>query len=173
MNLTVIINRPAPVPFVANGELGGCSVFAGTRYTYGDLKGFLQAAGWPENLLDTMAAIGMAESHGWSGALATCGEHSVGLWQININPTLRRPYSEAELLDPVRNAQVAREIYNQQGLRAWSTYLNNSYRQYLSSSTPVSTIQNAIGALPSGLTGTTLTTAGVAAFLLLIFVATE
>ena len=107
----------------------GCSSLSGTRYNNAQLQGFLRQAGWPEDKVPIMAAIGMAESSGYAGAANLCGEHSIGIWQINRNA--HRQYSEAELKDPLRNAQAALVVYRAQGLRAWGAYTNGSYRRFL------------------------------------------
>lgn len=100
------------------------------------MQSLLRQAGWPENLIVTMAAIGMAESSGRECIVGTIAnnEYSVGLWQININPTLRRPWTKAQLCDPLFNAKVAFQIYGQQGLRAWGAYTDGRYKKYIPAS---------------------------------------
>ena len=100
------------------------------------MQSLLRQAGWPESLIPIMAAIGMAESSGQPCIVGTLAnnEYSVGLWQININPALRRPWTRQQLCDPLFNAQVALQIYRQQGLRAWGSYTDGRYRQYLAQS---------------------------------------
>lgn len=105
-------------------------------YSLAQMQALLRQAGWPENLIVTMAAIGMAESSGREciiGRLAN-NEYSVGLWQININPSLRRPWTQQQLCDPLFNAKVAFEIYRQQGLRAWGAYTDGRYKKYIPAS---------------------------------------
>ena len=102
-------------------------------YSLVQMQSLLRQAGWPEKLIVTMAAIGMAESSGRecvTGRLAK-NEYSVGLWQININPALKRPWTEKQLCDPLFNAKAAFEIYRQQGLRAWGAYRDGRYQQYI------------------------------------------
>src|SRR5437660_2530011 len=87
------------------------SYYRGTKYSIADMQGFLRDAGWPENLIVTMGAIGQAESSGYSGALADYRDHhppeySVGCWQINL---LAHDYTEAQMSDPLANAQAALE----------------------------------------------------------------
>lgn len=90
------------------------------------LQDYLRAAGWPENLVVTMAAIGLAESSGNPNAVNwTSREHSVGLWQINLNA--HPQYTDAQMRDPVQNARAALDIYNRQGLRAWGAYTDGRY----------------------------------------------
>ncbi len=113
------------------------SYYRGTKYSIGDLQGFLRAAGWPEDLIVTMAAIGMAESSGWSGAVADYRDHhppeySVGLWQINL--LAHRNYTEADMSDPLQNAQAAIEVYQNEGPRAWGPYITGVYKKFLPAS---------------------------------------
>lgn len=103
------------------------------------MQSLLRQAGWPESLIVTMAAIGMAESSGQSCRVGTLAnnEHSVGLWQININPSLHRPWTQTQLCDPLFNAKAALQIYGTQGLRAWGAYTDGSYKKYLAQSQAV------------------------------------
>ena len=101
------------------------------------LKEILRRAGWPDSLLDIMAAIGLAESSGNPRAInpgfgaggRRTREYSLGLWQIN---TLAHPqYDKNRLIsDPVYNAKAALEIFRKQGLRAWGAYTDGRYKQY-------------------------------------------
>lgn len=102
-------------------------------YSLAQMQSLLRQAGWPENLIVTMAAIGMAESSGREcvvGRLAN-NEVSVGLWQINISPSLRRPWTREQLCDPLFNAKAALQIYGQQGLKAWGAYTDGNYKKFL------------------------------------------
>ena len=53
---------------------------------------------------------------------------SVGIFQIRTFPD--RP-PKALLLDPYFNINYAFQLYQQQGLRAWSAYTNGSYLQFI------------------------------------------
>jgi hypothetical protein len=88
----------------------------------------LKAAGWPQDLIPTMVAIGHPESGLDAGARnpqgisATGGPgpyHAVGWLQVVDFPSRT---SRWQLTDPVQNAQAALEVYHEQGLGAWSTY---------------------------------------------------
>jgi hypothetical protein len=106
------------------------------------MQDILAQAGWPDNLLVTMAAIGQAESSGNPTAHnAAPPDDSYGLWQINmigsLGPQRRARYglsSNAALYDPVTNARIALDVYQQQGLRAWGPYVTGVYRRYLPAS---------------------------------------
>jgi hypothetical protein len=112
----------------------------GSTLTQDDLEGVLREAGWDEKLIPTMSAIGMAESNGrlnaYNPGVGAGGrrtvEQSIGPWQINMHPSLGRSYDRQRLQsDPVYNAQVAKEIYGTQGLKAWGAYTDGRYRQHL------------------------------------------
>jgi hypothetical protein len=67
-----------------------------------------------------MAAIALAESGG--SATVTNSIGACGLWQIH-------PY-EAGCTSPMVNARMAGEKLRSQGLGAWETYTNGSYKQF-------------------------------------------
>jgi hypothetical protein len=110
------------------------------KYSVGQLQGFLREAGFPENEIVRMAAIGMAESAGNSGAVnpgrgaggRRTNEYSVGLWQINTK--VHKKYTVEELKNPQTNAKEALRIYRMQGLRAWGAYTNGNYKKFLKAS---------------------------------------
>jgi hypothetical protein len=85
-----------------------------------------------------MAAIALAESGGNTQAHnAKPPDDSYGLWQINmigkLGPDRRKAFkisNNAELFDPKKNADAMIKILDQQGLKAWSTYTNGSYKKY-------------------------------------------
>jgi hypothetical protein len=105
------------------------------------LQSVLRQAGWPESLIVTMTAIGLAESSGNTTALNARGEHSVGLFQINMNAHGTRFGTQAQLYDPLTNARAALTLYNERqregkrnGLTHWGAFTDGRYRQYLSAS---------------------------------------
>lgn len=105
-----------------------------------DLRDLARGVGFPEESLDTAAAVAMAESRGnplasnvvsqaqadaYNASHPTGPRHgpesSWGLWQVN---TLAHPeYDATRLQDPDYNARAA-FVISQGGLnwRAWSTY---------------------------------------------------
>src|SRR5689334_15917107 len=94
-------------------------------------------AGFSPNDAVTFTAIAMAESGGNTEAHATHGEDSRGLWQINVNPSVR-DNSFGNLYDPLTNARAAFEISGHgRNLQPWSaTHEANAgtardFRQYL------------------------------------------
>jgi predicted nucleotidyltransferase/GGDEF domain-containing protein len=115
-----------------------------------ELEDVLRTAGWPEQEIPRMSAIGMAESavekgpdgvtralvNSYNPGVGPGGrktvEQSIGPWQINMHPTLNRKYDRQRLAsDPVYNAQVALEIFKTQGPKAWGAYTDGRYKQYL------------------------------------------
>jgi hypothetical protein len=76
-----------------------------------------------------MVAIGAAES----GCNRTAvhvgkGERSLGPLQINV---MAWRISDVCATNYYCAAKVAKQIYEKQGLNAWTAYRNGSYRQYL------------------------------------------
>jgi hypothetical protein len=89
-------------------------------------------AGFPEQDRVTMVAIAKAES-GWTvDAVNTAnsnGSVDRGLFQIN---SIHSKYNAQQLLsDPRYNTNAAKEIYNGQGLRAWSTYNSGAHTPFM------------------------------------------
>lgn len=89
-----------------------------------------------------MTAVGMAESQSSGGDTAQSpgfsagGTGAGGAFQIQNNHTeseLGIPgfWSQSLWKNPVTNGKAARKIYNDQGIKAWSAYTNQSYAQYL------------------------------------------
>ena len=95
------------------------------------LQQILSQAGWPQDLIPIMSAIGMAESSGRTTALNNRPgrEYSVGIWQINL--LAHREYTAAQMQDPLQNARAALAIYRREGLGAWGAYNDGRYRSYL------------------------------------------
>lgn len=94
----------------------------------------VKRAGWPnptirgEKLHVIMTAVAFAESGGRVEVINSIG--CIGPWQINW--PVHRKYDRRKLInDPLYNCQAAHEIYNAQGLGAWSAYTNGSWRAHL------------------------------------------
>src|SRR2546426_5381547 len=95
-----------------------------------DLAAALRASGWREVLVPTMIAISRAEAG--CNPLArhrTMTEDSVGQLQINLRA--HKFVSEECAMDALCASWAALRIYEQQGLRAWTSYRTASYRQHL------------------------------------------
>jgi hypothetical protein len=94
-------------------------------YTYSQLEQLWVQAGGSSALAPLMAAIAMAESSGNPTAYNPSG--ATGLWQIlgAVNPS-----DQANLTNPQVNAHEAVLKYQTQGLNAWETYTNGSYKQF-------------------------------------------
>ena len=99
-------------------------------YSYAQLEQLWINAGGSKTLAPVMAAIAEAESSGNPDAYNPSG--ATGLWQIlgAVNPA-----DQPNLTDPAVNAHEAVLKYRSQGLGAWVTYTDGSYKQYLSGST--------------------------------------
>ena len=132
ISLSVFDNDYAPTPYLwaADDEgLGG--TLSGTHYSQAQIAAMLALAGWPADLIPTMAAVVMAESSGYVGALnSTAREYSVGLAQINLRA--HTDITEAQARDPLTNLRYALRLYRQAGgFSPWGAYTNGSYRRYL------------------------------------------
>jgi cell wall-associated NlpC family hydrolase len=80
-----------------------------------------RAAGFTPDQATTWTAIALAESGGETGALNDTGEHSMGLWQINVSSSVRENVW-GNLNDPVVNARAAYDISNHGlDMRPWTT----------------------------------------------------
>jgi cell wall-associated NlpC family hydrolase len=96
-----------------------------------------RGAGFTPDQAVTFTAIALAESSGRTDALASKGEHSIGLWQVNVAANVRRN-TWGDLTDPAVNARAAYEISKSgTNLRPWTvTHERNAgtardYRRYL------------------------------------------
>jgi hypothetical protein len=181
MHAVVRINTPFAVdalvlnlPGIFTGQLGA-SVLSGRRYSQAEVKGLLAQAGWPANLIDTMSAIVMAESNGYSCAHNTSGENSVGLGQVNLHA--HGQYTQAQMCDPIQNLRACYQIYrgrNGGSFRPWGAYTDGRYRRYLGAGgaavdPPGGTNQNG-GGNNNALAIAGVSTTALLAFGLLLFV---
>jgi len=107
----------------------------------------LRNAGFPEQDIPTMVGIAGGESTYNPRAHnpnANTGDNSYGLFQINMlgamGPERRKQFgieSNEQLFDPVTNVRAAKQIYDTQGLGAWTVYGSGKYKNFLPSSTEV------------------------------------
>ena len=121
--------------FQATGKKG--------KYTVADMEKLALGAGFSPENARTMAAIGMAESGGRAGIDTSMtidpqkkNEYSIGLFQVNAQAhgdKLRKlGYTEDDLRDPQKAAQVAKLVYDEVGsFKPWSVYKSGAYSQYL------------------------------------------
>jgi len=114
------------------------------KWTVGDMTRIAEQAGFSPQQAKIMGAIGMAESGG-NPTIDTVqsgldpgkkGEYSIGLFQVNAQAhgdKLRKlGYTEDDLRDPVKAAQVAKMVYDEVGsFKPWSVYKSGAYSQYL------------------------------------------
>tara|TARA_Y100000589_G_scaffold119364_1_gene113648 strand:- start:4742 stop:5656 length:915 start_codon:yes stop_codon:yes gene_type:complete len=111
------------------------------RLKFDELELLARKAGFDSQVSPTMAAIALAESGGDPMAHnpnASTGDNSYGLMQINMlgamGPERRAAFnlqSNEELFDPVTNFKAAKDIYDSQGLNAWSVHRSGAYKQFL------------------------------------------
>ncbi|MFV0458447.1 MAG: NlpC/P60 family protein [Actinomycetales bacterium] len=106
-------------------------------YTIEQIFAAARAAGFTPEQAATWTAIALAESGGRTSALNDQGEHSMGLWQINVDPAVR-PNVWGNLNDPTVNARAAYDISRRgTDMRPWTTThdsnkgTSHDYRMYL------------------------------------------
>lgn len=110
----------------AETSCGGC-----VRYGFNELLQLAQGAGFDTDSA-TAAGIALAESSGNPNAVGDLqlGIRSVGLWQINLSA--HPEYSEADMLDPAKNAAAAFQIYSDAGgFSPWTTFRTGAYQKFL------------------------------------------
>ena len=114
------------------------------KYSLADMTSFAQQAGFSPEQAKIMGAIGMGESGGNAGIDTVASgldpnrsnEYSVGLFQINAqahgDKLSKLGYTADDLRDPVKNAKVAKMVYDEVGsFKPWSVYTKGIYKQYL------------------------------------------
>ena len=108
------------------------------------LTSFAEQAGFSPEQARIMGAIGMGESGGNAGIDTVqsgldpgrSNEYSVGLFQINAqahgDKLAKLGYTSDDLRDPVKNAKVAKMVYDEVGgFTPWSVYTKGIYKDYL------------------------------------------
>lgn len=104
---------------------------AGASATYEQLADLAAGAGFPQRHQDDMVAIAMAESSGDLGAVGgpnDNGTYDYCYWQINSV----HGYDADQLTsDATYCATAAKDVYDRQGLGAWTVYDTGAYEQYL------------------------------------------
>lgn len=129
------------------------------NYSLAELQSMLRAAGFPENSIVRMAAIGIYESGGnpnainggvWytnsRGQRVFSDEYSVGLYQINTKA--HKNYSVADLKIPAINLAEALRIYQTQGLSAWKISNGKFNSDFQGKASQSQAIYNQIGGAP-------------------------
>ncbi len=115
----------------------------GGRYSQTEMAGFAEQAGFSPEQARIMGAIGMGESRGNAGVDTSMtidpqkkNEYSIGLFQINAqahgDKLAKLGYTVDDLRDPVKNAQVAKMVYDEVGgFTPWSVYNDGKYTKFL------------------------------------------
>lgn len=110
---------------------------------FGELELLARQAGFDPQDSPTIAAIALAESGGNPNAHnPRYPDNSYGLMQVNmldepgymLGAERRRRYglsSNEELKDPLTNMRAAKDIFDTQGLGAWSVYKSGAYKDHL------------------------------------------
>lgn len=137
--ITVAIMAAIGYELYQKGYIGGLgnltNLFTG-NLSASQIAVYASNAGFSGDALVTIVAIALAESGGNPNAYnpetasgAGANQGSYGLWQIFLmdNPQ----YANENLYDPQTNANAARDIYNNSGFGAWSTYSDGSYLSYV------------------------------------------
>ena len=114
------------------------------KYSVADMTQFAIDAGFTPEQARTMGAIGMGESGGNPGIDTVqsgldpnkSGEYSIGIFQINAqahgDKLAKLGYTEDDLRDPAKNAQVAKMVHDEVGgFTPWSVYKSNKHTPYL------------------------------------------
>lgn len=108
--------------------------------TFAEIAALARRVGFPTSVANTMAAVALAESGGrfWAvgdnfrveGATRNPkARYDLGLFQINS----MHGYDRDRLTsDPEYNAKAAFDIYQRQGLNAWTTFKRGTHKQFLS-----------------------------------------
>lgn len=140
--------KTPPSSSSTTGTGGAISSFEKTgkkgKYTAADMTQFAIQAGFSPENARIMGAIGMGESGG-SASIDTVasgldpqkkGEYSIGLFQINAqahgDKLAKLGYTEDDLRDPLKNAKVAKLVYDEVGsFKPWSVYKSGAYQQHL------------------------------------------
>ena len=116
----------------------------GGKYSQTEMAGFAEQAGFSPEQAQIMGAIGMGESGGNAGVDTVqsgldpnrTNEFSVGIFQINAqahgDKLAKLGYTVDDLRDPVKNAQVAKMVYDEVGgFTPWSVYTKGIYTDFL------------------------------------------
>lgn len=91
------------------------------KFSIREIYDAARTAGFSPDQAATWTAIALAESGGRSSALNDQGEHSMGLWQINVDPKVRANHW-GNLNDPRVNARAAFEVSGHgRDMRPWTT----------------------------------------------------
>jgi hypothetical protein len=137
--------------------------YAGGKPVYATPEQMAQAlrnAGFSEEMIPTMVAIGMAESGGALNVYNDYGAWHHGPWQISGIHTGREQQENPQLYDLQANANMAKKIYDQQGLGAWEAYTVGTHQQFLPGGGRGMVNQNSAPTLDQMYAPTTPTTGG-------------
>jgi len=113
-----------------------------TNPTQARWEALAQQVGFTPKEAVTMAQIIMAESNG-NATIDTVksgldpnktNEYSIGGPQINVavhqDKLAARGFTEEDMRDPLKSMYLAKDVYDQQGFGAWSTYTSGKYKNF-------------------------------------------
>ena len=127
------------------------------NYNFNEIESMARAAGFDSSISPVMAAISLAESGGNPMAHnPRYPDNSYGLFQVNmldepgymLGAERRGRYglrSNDELFDPMTNLKAAKDIYDSQGLGAWSVFTSGAYKRHMPTSTSVMQVEKPLG----------------------------
>jgi hypothetical protein len=126
-----VVSAPDNANALALSELTGTSANTGSASNKSEIAKALKAAGFDSKGVNTMLAIGMAESGLRTNATAdTPKEYSVGPFQINLKA--HKQITEAEARNPVTAAAFAYQLSGGgKNYTPWTTYTSGKYKRYL------------------------------------------
>jgi hypothetical protein len=137
-----------------NAEAG---INSAGQYTPAQIQAALIQAGIPANAATTLTAIAGAESNYGANpvsGLNTNGTRDYGVFQVNSGAWPQLNPASLPGASLATQAAAAAQVYQKQGLTAWSTYNSGKYQQFMPGvGTPGNPLQlppvNVSGALPT------------------------
>lgn len=125
-------NRPAPTRYqttAADPKVNDKGrPLTNVKYSRGQIVATcIEAAGFRgDQAMLLMLQVAWAESAWNFTAVSNTGDY--GLFQINKR-AWGKLFETHDWKNPLQNAQMARKVYDQQGIKAWSTFNNGSYKR--------------------------------------------
>lgn len=104
-------------------------IFPAGRLSVAQMRDLALQTGFSPQDAPTIAAIAMAESGGNPNARGAAGEY--GITQILPGSTGAHVQAAEAYGNPLRAMQLAHEIFQSEGWRAWSVYKSGAYQSYM------------------------------------------
>lgn len=113
------------------GDQTASTYHGGKVASASEIRGLLQDAGFPSRDVPKLTAIALAESGGRVGIVSKPNKNGTRdrcLMQVNDT----HGYDRYRLTHDVRYCmEAAKEVYDRQGITAWSTYNNGAYLAHM------------------------------------------